>query len=249
MTYLYIGLIVACGAMIQGAIGFAFGIFSIPLLVWIGFPLEQAITLVLGLVVIQTLSSVWQNRSNIPWRELLAISIPRYITVVIGVYLLHYVRQHWAPTQIKQLIGVFLLVIIAVQLWLRPQPQVQLAKSWAWVAGSISGLMAGLIGMGGPPVVLWVVAHDWDSRKSRTLLWCAFAVMVPWQLLVAWQRFGFPVVESALIGLAYTPVVFCATIVGTRLGNRISQSTLRYIAYSILLLIGLASLISPWIRS
>ncbi|MEM7313706.1 MAG: sulfite exporter TauE/SafE family protein [Planctomycetota bacterium] len=248
MTYFYIGLIVACGAMIQGAIGFAFGIFSIPLLVWVGFPLEQAITLVLGLVVVQTLSSIWQNRAEVPWRELIAISIPRYLAVVLGVYLLHYVRQNWEAGQIRQLIGACLLVIISVQLGLRPNPRESLAWWWAWITGSLSGVMAGLIGMGGPAVVLWVIAHDWDSQKSRTLLWCAFSIMVPWQILVAWQRFGWPVVESAGLGLAYSPIVFVATLVGTRIGNRISQATLRYVAYGILIMIGLSSLLGPWIR-
>ena len=234
--------------MIQGALGFAFGIFSIPLLVIVGFPLEQAITLVLGLVIVQTLSSVWQNRTEIPWPELLSITLPRCLFVVIGVYLLSHVKQNWEPNQIKQMIGVCLLTIIFVQLWLSPQPRKKLLPIWTWIAGAASGLMAGLVGMGGPAVVLWVVAHDWTSHKSRTLLWCAFAVMVPWQIIVAWHQFGWPVVQSAGLGLLYSPVVVLATLPGTRIGNQLSQHTLRYIAYTILILIGLASLFAPLMR-
>ena len=94
MQYLLIGIIVACGAMIQGAIGFAFGIFSIPLLVMTGLPLEQAITLVLGLIVIQTVASVWPNRQHIYWQDVLGITLPRFITVGGGIYLLHLAREH-----------------------------------------------------------------------------------------------------------------------------------------------------------
>ena len=249
MSYIYISLVVGGGALIQGAIGFAFGIFSIPLLVFIGMPLEQAITLVLGLVVIQTLASVWRNRADIPWSEVIAISIPRFLSVVLGVYLLRYVRQHWSATDIKQMIGVCLLAVIAVQIWIRPQPRNRLSAGWTWLAGIASGTMAGLTGMGGPAIVLWVVAHDWTSHKSRLLMWCAFSLMVPWQLAVTYHRFGAPVLKSAALGVAYIPIVVLATMLGTRIGNHISQARLRVIAYTVLAGVGLASVVSPWMGS
>ncbi len=247
MTYLYIGLAVAGGALIQGAIGFAFGIFSIPLLILIGLPLEQAIALVLALVLVQTLASVWQNPVTIPWPEILEISIPRFLAVVVGVYVLHFIRATWSVTQIKQLMGGCLLAIIAAQLWIRPVPRARLAWGWTWLAGVLSGMLAGLIGMGGPPIVLWVVAHDWSSQKSRACMWCAFSLMVPWQLAVLYQRFGLPIVKSAALGIAYVPLVFLATLCGTRLGNRISQKWLRYLAFTLLAGMSVFCLIGPWL--
>ncbi len=245
MTFIYIGIVVACGAMIQGAIGFAFGIFSIPILVAIGLPLEEAITLVLGLVVVQTLSSLWVNRTAIPWPDVLEISIPRFLAVVLGIYLLHVVKERWSPSAIKQMIGACLLLIVGVQIWFRPTPRAHLHRGWTWLAGTVSGLMAGLVGMGGPAVVLWVVAHDWDSKKSRTLMWCTFSILVPWQIAVAYHRFGMPVLRSALIGVAYIPVVFIATSIGTQLGNRMSPANLRKIAYVILIGVGFVSIFGP----
>jgi uncharacterized membrane protein YfcA len=245
MTYFYIGLAVACGAMIQGAIGFAFGIFSIPLLVLIGLPLEQAITLVLGLVVVQTFASVWQNRAHIPWKDVATISAPRFLTVAVGIWMLAVVRDRWPPVQIKQMTGAVLIAIISVQIWIRPRPRASLHWGWAMLAGSVSGIMAGLIGMGGPVVVLWVMAHDWPNQRSRTLMWCTFALMVPWQLAVAYHRFGSPVLFSALLGLAYSPLVILATMLGTQLGNRMSQNRLRLAAYTVLVGVGVVSLIGP----
>ncbi len=247
MTYLYIGLAVSGGAIIQGAIGFAFGIFAIPLLVLIGLPLEQAIALVLALVLVQTLASVWQNPISIPWPEILAISVPRFLAVVVGVSTLHYIRATWSVSQIKQLMGGCLLAIIAAQLWIRPRPRPRLGWGWTWLAGILSGLLAGLIGMGGPPVVLWVVAHDWSSHKSRACMWCAFCLMVPWQLAVLYQRFGMPVVQSAAVGIAYMPLVFLATLWGTRLGNRMSQAWLRILAFTLLAGMGACCLLEPWL--
>ena len=190
---------------------------------------------------------MWQNRSQIPWSDVLAISIPRFLAVVVGVFLLRVIKQHWSHTQIRQMIGGCLLAIVAVQLWIRPRPRAHLSAGWTWLAGIVSGLMAGLIGMGGPAVVLWVVAHDWTSQKSRTLMWCAFSFMVPWQLAVAYHRFGLPVVKSAALGMAYIPIIVLATMIGTRLGNRMSQMRLRAIAYTILIGVGITSIASPLI--
>ncbi len=245
MTYFYIGLAVACGALVQGAIGFAFGIFSIPLLVFIGLPLEQAITLVLGLVMVQTFASVWQNRAYIPWKDVATISVPRFLTVAVGVWMLAVVRDRWSPVQIKQMIGAVLILIIAVQIWIRPKPRATLHWGWALLAGSASGIMAGLVGMGSPVVVLWVMAHDWTNQRSRTLMWCAFALMVPWQLALTYHRFGSPVLFSALLGLAYSPLVIITTMLGTQLGNRLSQNHLRLAAYTVLVGVGVVSLIGP----
>ncbi len=245
MSFFYIGLAVACGALIQGAIGFAFGIFSIPLLVLIGLPLEQAITLVLGLVVVQTSASVWQHRADIPWKDVALISVPRFLTVAVGIWMLAVVRDRWPPAQIKQMIGAVLILIIGVQIGIRPRRRAKLHPGWALLAGGASGIMAGLVGMGGPAVVLWVMAHDWPNQRSRTLMWCAFALLVPWQLAVAYLRFGSPVLASAVLGLAYSPLVIIATLLGTRFGNRLSQNRLRMAAYTVLIGVGLMSLLAP----
>jgi uncharacterized membrane protein YfcA len=143
------------------------------------------------------------------------------------------------------MIGAVLILIIAIQIWIRPQPRTKLHWGWTLLAGSISGVMAGLVGMGGPVVVLWVMAHDWANQRSRTLMWCVFALMVPWQLTVAYHRFGSPVLTSALLGLAYSPLVIITTMLGTHLGNRLSRNRLRIAAYTILIGVGVASLIGP----
>ena len=33
-----------------------------------------------------------------------------------------------------------------------------------------SGVLAGLCGMGGPPLVLWAMAHDWPTQRIRGFL-------------------------------------------------------------------------------
>jgi hypothetical protein len=35
--------------------------------------------------------------------------------------------------------------------------------------------LAGICGMGGPPLVLWAMAHDWPADKVRAFLFACFA--------------------------------------------------------------------------
>ena len=73
----------------------------------------------------------------------------------------------------------------------------------------------------------------------------AFALMVPWQLALPYHHFGSPVLFSALLGLAYSPLVIITTMLGTQLGNRLSQNHLRLAAYTVLVGVGVVSLIGP----
>ena len=79
----------------------------------------------------------------------------------------------------------------------------------------------------------------------RATLWGAFIVIAPLNLLTQSLRFGEAVWQSALIGLAFTPVVLAASIRGTWLGGKIPRARLRQIAVVMLLVIALYALAQP----
>ena len=60
----------------------------------------------------------------------------------------------------------------------------------ALLAGMASGYMAGAFGMGGPPLVLWTMAHDWPAKKSRAFLWSNYLVFMPIQSCLLLWLFG-----------------------------------------------------------
>ena len=47
------------------------------------------------------------------------------------------------------------------------------------LAGACGGLLGGLAGVPGPPLVMWVMAHDWSADVTRAFLFASFMCLVP----------------------------------------------------------------------
>ncbi len=245
-SYGGIAIAVALGAFIQGSVGFAFGLFAIPCVVLCGLPLEQAISLVLTLVLVQTATAAWRYRSDIPWPDVWLLTVYRLVTIPLGVWLLAILKQRCAPDRIKQFVGCMIFVALAFQLSARRSPGLRRhAGLWGAVAGMTSGLFAGLVGMGGPPLVLWLNAHDWSTQRVRSLLAILFLLMVPWQLTIVYLRFGDPILRVMVLALVYMPVVAISGWLGNLCGDRVPRSRLKVISYVLLVWIAVFSIFGP----
>ena len=235
------------GAFVQGASGFAYGLIAIPLLIWVGLPLPAAVAVVLTTTLVQTLAGVWQFRDALVWRDARAMMVFRTAAMPVGLLLMAWLSAR-GVVAVKQTIVVVLLLIVLAMVVLRPKPRERVPSSWTPAVGLTSGTLSGLIGMGGPPLVLWVTAHDWPTRRSRVLLWACFLQLVPVQLALMGWRFGSPVGWSVLAGLLATPWVLGWSRLGAWMGSRWSRQRLRAVTLLLLVLTGLSSLLSPWLR-
>ena len=93
--------------------------------------------------------------------------------------------------------------------------------------------------MGGPPLVLWVMAHDWTTEKTRGFLFASFMCLVPVQLALLYLSFGQDSLRGALMGLALSPAVLAGSLAGLRVGGRFSKLLLRRLAFALLMAIAL----------
>lgn len=245
--YILIGLVIAMAAILQSAVGFAFGLFSIPLLVWLGLPLPQAICLGLGVVLCQTVWGIYQYKEYIDISRTWPLAPARAVTVPLGVLTLGMVIS-LGQEHIKQMIGVVMLLAVLVQLFSHIQPRQSVPKGWGVVAGASSGFFTGLCGMGGPPVVLWVMAHDWSTKRIRTAIWLIFLQTMLIQLgMYAW-RFGPKMLVYFAIGIALFPLAIVASALGLKLGSLMSRRRLRAAAFALLIIIALISIAQPLIN-
>jgi uncharacterized membrane protein YfcA len=239
-----IGAIMFLAGVIQATVGFAGGLFGIPLLVRVGLSLPQAVMVSLIGSLVQSATGAYQLRREIDPRITIRPALIRLITLPVGVYVLG-LSQSLPADQIKQLIGVVLLAIVFVQWQWQPAPREKLHAAWEWFALGLSGFMAGFCGMGGPAMVLWVMAHCWSAAKSRAFLFFVFAAgMVP-QMLLYWWRFGDDVESAMVLGLVGVVITLAGTFVGLRLGAGLAKHRLRRIAYGLLTLIALDAILSP----
>ncbi len=241
-----IGLAVLAGCVLQTTVGFGLGLLAIPLILWSGVSLPDAIGVSLGVLLIQTLWSCYRHRADFSWRETLPITWWRLASLPAGVGVLGLLVEG-GPARTKQAVGAAVLLALVLQGAFRVRPRAQLAWPWTAAAGLSSGFLAGLVGMGGPPLVLWVLAHDWPSRKARSFLWATMLLLVPPAVAVLVWRFGWGPLGSFGIGVACLPLIILGARLGHALGGRLSPARLRWAAFGVLTVIALTSLIGPWL--
>jgi uncharacterized membrane protein YfcA len=242
--YMEIALVLAGGAALQSAAGFGYGLFSVPLLLLIGLAPYEAIPVVTVATTVQAVTGVWHHRREVPWRLVGVCGLLLLISIPVGVYLLSRITL-LSDAQVRQVFGgLVLAMVITYAVW-RPRPREQVHHAWTIAAMLSSGLLAGLCGMAGPPVVLWAMTHQWSSRRTRATLWALFLAMTPLGLLFLYHRFGWVVVQSALLALAMVPAVLVGTLPGIWIGNRIPKSHLRRLGIILLLLLAAYMICQP----
>ena len=196
--------------------------------------------------MIQAIIGARKLHASVPWRLSLTGTAIRFTGVIVGVFLL--TRLAILNTDhIRMVIGGILCLLVAIQILWRPQPLKSMHWSWAGLAFITSGLLVGVCGMGGPPLVLWLMAHDWSTQRTRGFLFAVFATSIPLQIAIMSLGFGTSIFRDVAIGIAFLPLVFLGTVIGLPIGNRMSKENLRRIAYAILLVIGVSAMVSVFL--
>lgn len=246
-TLLLAASILFVASAVQSIIGFAFNLLAVPLLIWGGLDLAQAVALTSVPILVQVSIATWKLRAEVPWREVLPASAIRFVTLPVGISLLYLINS-FNPGTVKQFVGAMLLLILAAQRWIHVTPKERLHPAWDLLAFGLSGIMLGVLAMGGPPVVLWLMAHDWSALKTRAFMVALFLMAAPVQLGLLYWKLGDEVADFFLYGLLMTPLVIAGSLAGIRLGNRLDKERLRRLILFFLFLTGLASLLGPWLH-
>ena len=247
--FLMAGIAVAIflGGIIQGAIGFAYALFVTPIMVWMGVPLPYTVVIVATCSFTQASLGLWHLRSTLPWKEAVWVTAARVPTMAIGVIVLKSISG-LDPGTIKMIVGLVICFLVVIQVTFKVKPVERVHIAWSALAFTSSGFLAGLIGMGGPPLVMWVLAHNWSNEKTRSFLFAVIAGTGPILIGQLSFTFGVEILKGVLTGILLTPVVYLGSRVGMPLGNRMPKPMLRNIAYLVLIFIGLSAVFQQLYR-
>ncbi|WP_343560763.1 sulfite exporter TauE/SafE family protein [Kiloniella sp. b19] len=245
-TLLIIMGVLMTASFIQGAVGFAFGLFALPMLAFIGVSPMIMVALLSTTGSIQLMTSLSKVRSHINFREVTKPIIIRAISIPLGVYLLH-LSQNLGKEDIQQAVGVLILVIIAIQLVFSAQPRDSIHPHWGTLAFSLSGITQGMASLGGPTLVLWVIAHNWSNQRIRAYLFAAMLGSSPFQFAFLFYAFGTSIMPAIVLGLIAAPAVIAGAWLGVKAGHGLSASRLRSIAMVILSIIAVISIAKPYL--
>jgi uncharacterized protein len=246
--YATVCLILFASSVVQGAVGFAAGLFGIPLLVLGGMPVPDAVAISLVAAAPQNIIPAWQLRREIDFRAALRPMLIRFAALPLGVFALYLVGQERKDIA-SQIVGIIVLCILAVQRLLRIEPQPRLHAGWEWLAFGLGGFLLGFCGMGGPTLALWVLAHDWSMNRARAFLFFIFSVGLPAQALLMWLFFGAKVLNAMLLSATALPAVLAGLWIGLYLTRVIPDRVLRQCSMAVLILIALSAIFSPYLKS
>lgn len=242
---LLIAAIMTFGSIVQGAVAFASGMICVPLLVLSGFSLPEAATINLTSTSIQNLTGAWKLRSHLELSELVFPVTMRWLTIPYGTYVAYLANQHLDPAQTKQLIGFFLLGVVALLWGCRITPRESLHKGWQTLAFTTSGFLMGFAAIGGSPMVIYVNSLHWSTNKSRAFLFFCSASAFPIAMAAFWYDHGQEILPAALSTLCILPIVFVGLKLGLRLGHRLSKPLFRRITFLLLVIIAISSIVAP----
>jgi uncharacterized membrane protein YfcA len=112
--------------------------------------------------------------------------------------------------------------------------------------GMISGLLTGLFGTGGPPLILYYQLRGVDKAAFRGNLMAIFLLMTAVRV-PSYVAFGLVTEPRMWSALTVMPAVIAGAVIGNRIHLRIEEATFRRLVSAALLLIGLLLLV-PGIR-
>ncbi len=181
---------------------------------------------------------VWHSRRDVSFRGGLAALAGIAVGIPVGGWILVLGR----PTMLLVILGACLIVIGGVFLVLRTAPSISMPRWSAPTAGLISGLLTGLFGTGGPPLVLYFSLKGLDKSAFRGNLMFLFLSMTVIRV-PAYAALGLITAPRLAAGLAVFPAVLAGAVMGHRIHLDLSESAFRTLVAGALVVLGLVLLI------
>ena len=178
------------------------------------------------------------TRRLVQWKVVGPIILMACITIPLGTYVLIHVE----PAVMRRVIAVVVIVfsLILLRGWRYTGAQ---RLSTALGLGSLSGTMVGATGMGGPPVILYLLAGPDPIETTRANLTYYVGAIALATFISLWAS-GVVGVAGLWLALLLTPGYFVGMFVGSRLFKRFNEKRLRQFTLLFMLAVGAFILIA-----
>ena len=238
MTLLFVFILTIIASFIQRVSGFGFGIFVMMFFPFF-LPSYGDSVMLSGLLAGSTaLMIAVRNWQYIRWKLMGRVVLFN----VIASYLVTEYMRSLGNDIMKQYLGV-MLILIALYFWYSEGKISRIFKSkLAQITiGSLSGVMGGMFAMPGPPLVLYCISTIEDKREYVTTLQ-AFSVLINLCYTLIRFKAGFYSEDTWLWWLVGLAGVVIGASVGGRCFEYISNRTLKYIVYVMMIVSGVVAI-------
>ena len=230
---------------IQAMIGFGNALIATPLLLSAGLPLTDIVVLTTTTSAAQRIIFGYQMKQHALVKLYMPVILTIFVGVPIGIYILGTVSGG-SREVVKQAIGILIVSTVIIQLTVKIKPKEKIANTWGYLTGFFSGVLGGFANIGGPPLVIWVYAHNWSKEQLRAAPLLLSIPMIPLQLALLYFNFDISL-KVLLFGLLLTPAVLFANQLGQKVGKRFNMQTLRIMVIASLGMIGIYYVLQPYL--
>lgn len=223
--------------VVLGFTGFGGALVMAPVFMTLVDPVT-ATTIILIVNAAVGLANLREVGAETDWSIAKPLAIAACITSPIGVWLVSSIDGEL----VRRIVAIIVLVA-----------SVGLALRWTFpfsirsrignaLMGGASGSLFGFGGVGGPPVIIGMLAEDLPARITRATLLTFFAIVQTCTLLVL-ALVGGVTIEGALYGLAMVPAYYLGSALGLRLLTPERASMFRAVSIVVLMAIAMYGLL------
>ena len=190
-------LLAAGASFVQRTVGFGFGIFIMTALPFLMPSYAEAVTLS-GLLSLTSAAVVMiKYLSYVNWKRLLPILAAFAVFSTIAICMLDRIE---GPAM-RKILGLMLIILSLYFSFFktRLQKYIRPTRVWQIGTGSASGIMGGLFGMHGPPVVLYLIVSE-PTKEHYMGMIQTYAVITNIAMLAVRAYNGY---VTAYVGSAY----------------------------------------------
>ena len=231
-------IVISFSGFIRGFLGFGSGLITIPILSLLYSPIF-AIVFNIIIEIPTTIYLTIIGAKTCRFKEISPMFFSTILTIPIGIIFLIAINEQVIKI-IMSVLVIFFVILIASG-W-RLKSTTTITTYVLIFTGTISGLMQGITGMGGPPIVTVLLSKGDNNDVTRGNTLIMFAAIVISAVL---SMYYFNLFSKTLIltGIITSPLYLLASFLGSQFYNLSGNKYYRNISLLLLGLIGFATLL------
>jgi uncharacterized protein len=217
--------------VVRGITGFGGAMVMAPPLALLLGP-RVAVPVTMLLEGVAALPMLWQTRALVRWRVIGPVLVAACVAIPAGGYIL--VMADALTLRRAIAAAVIVCALLMYSGWRYGGPH-RLGTSIG--LGALSGTMTGAIGIGAPPVILYLLSGPDPVATTRANLTFYLVGISLAALVMLWMQDVLDL-RCTWIALLFTPGYFCGLFAGTRLFSRFNDA--RFRQFTLLLLVAIS---------
>ena len=225
--------VIFTSTIIQSTLGFGFNIFGLIFLTQLFDSYPQAVAMCSTLCLFTTASLAIRLRQYINWRILAPCTVGYFLSLPIAIHLSVTLEKDL----LMRLLGGFLILLSIYFITIGNRIRIRPTTRNGLIAGLIGGILSGLFGIGGPPVVIYFLSSLNEKNPYMATLQTSLTITGIYALIVRAMNglFTAEMVGQFAVGTAAFAV---GSVIGYRILKRIPLELMRKLIYALMIVSG-----------